>query len=173
LGVPAFAATVTSTTVAAYGIKHCLPCGARSASASAGPLSDPTTIEQTRLVLTAASFAAVTALLAIVVAVPPLVVTSPLRLPVWIALEPPPVSSWPLVSVPAAVPQFAQAMTPLESIVTGEVAESAPPLVVVEQVGHVKLPVVGLRTSGDEAPTAKVPAVLGSVSVGVPAVACG
>src|SRR6266852_5230558 len=45
LGVPASAATVSSTTVEAAGIKHRLPCGPRSEVASAAPLSVPTTIE--------------------------------------------------------------------------------------------------------------------------------
>ncbi len=43
--------------------------------------------------------------------------------------------------------------------------------VVAEQVGQVRLPVVALSTSGELAPTAKVPVVFGSVSVGVPAAA--
>jgi hypothetical protein len=40
-GVPASAATVTSITVEARGMKHCLPWGAISAVASEGPLSAP------------------------------------------------------------------------------------------------------------------------------------
>lgn len=47
------------------------------------------------------------------------------------------------------------------------------PLVPVTQVGQVKLPVVAFSTIGLDAPTAKVPDVLGSVSVGLPAVVWG
>jgi hypothetical protein len=41
------------------------------------------------------------------------------------------------------------------------------------QVGHVRFPVVALRTTGADAVTANVPEAFGRVRVGVPAVACG
>lgn len=47
------------------------------------------------------------------------------------------------------------------------------PVVPVTQVGQVKAPVVKLSTNGLDALTAKVPVVLGSVKVGLPAAACG
>ena len=64
-------------------------------------------------------------------------------------------------------------MAPPEETATGAIPDSAPPDVVVAHVGQVRFPVVALSTSGDDAPTAKVPVVLGRVRVGDPAVACG
>ena len=49
---------------------------------------------------------------------------------------------------------------------------NAPP-VPVTQVGQVRLPVTAFSTIGVDAPTAKVPLVLGSVNVGLPAAVCG
>src|ERR1700743_966930 len=62
--------------------------------------------------------------------------------------------------------------TPAADTAIGALPVIAPPPEDVTQVGHVRSPVVGYRTSGPEALTAKVPEGFGRVSCGLPAVAC-
>lgn len=86
----------------------------------------------------------------------------------------------------ALVPPRVKESCPVHPAVIDVAAKSAvvgdPPRVNVTLVSSVlvsaddvivRLPVVALSTSGAVAPTANVPVALGSVSVGVPAVACG
>jgi hypothetical protein len=60
---------------------------------------------------------------------------------------------------------------PAADTTTGAVPVIAPPPDEVTQVGQVKAPVVRLRINGEEALTANVPLVFGSVRVGVLATA--
>ena len=86
------------------------------------------------------------------------------RVGVAVKAGPAPASTWP------AAPVIEIAPAPLTA--PGAVPLMAPPEVVTH-VAHVRLPVAALSASGAEAPTAKVPVVLGSVRVAVPAALWG
>src|SRR3974390_157451 len=73
--------------------------------------------------------------------------------------------SWTLAPVPSLVNE----MTPLALMFAGAVALSAPPLVVVAQLGQTMLPVEAEIVSGNDAVTAGVPLLDPALHVGVPA----